>query len=298
MGIELVELETFIAVAQSGSFSVAAQLLHVTQPSVTGRVQRLETALGTKLLVRTTRKVETTPQGEQLLREATVAMKGLRNMVDGFRQKARLARERVVIAATPMLSAMSLPPVIHAYSERFPDVQIELRDLQYPDALAALDAGTADMAVLALEAEDARFRFQSLWTDEMVLVVPVGHPLAGMGRVGMEQLAAHPLMVVGQYQPLLLRLADEMKRHGLVLPPSRSVANLNTLLGLLEAGLGITLLPRSVGRRNEGQRHVIVEIEGLALQRKYGIALPQKARQSTAAQSFCKFLKQTMSSRT
>jgi LysR family carnitine catabolism transcriptional activator len=294
MGLELIELETFIAVAQAGSFSMAAQMLHVTQPTVTGRVQRLESTLGSKLLVRTTRKVDTTPQGRQLLVEATAALQGLSKLVDGFRHKARLARQRVVIAATPMLSALSLPPVIHAYSERYPDVQVELHDLQYPDALAALDAGTADLAVLALDEEDARFRFQTLWTDDLVLVVPVGHPLAARSRVALEDLAEHRLTVVGQYQPILSKLADEMGRRGFPLPKPKTLANLNTLMGMLDAGIGITLLPRSVGSRDEGRRHVVVEIEGLLLRRSYGIALPYKAKLSTAAQSFCKFLRQAM----
>lgn len=294
MGIELIELETFIAVAQVGSFSMAAQMLHVTQPTVTGRVQRLESVLGTKLLVRTTRKVNTTPQGRHLLVEATAALQGLNKLVEGFRRKARLARQRVVIAATPMLSAMTLPPVIHAYSERYPDVQVELHDLQYADALAALDAGSADLAVLALDEEDARFHFQTLWTDDLVLVVPVGHPLAARSRVALEALAEQRLTVVGQYQPILSRLAAEMERRGLALPKPKTLANLNTLMGMLDAGIGITLLPRSMGRRDEGRRHVVVEIQDLLLRRNYGIALPSKANLSTAAQSFCKFLRQAM----
>jgi DNA-binding transcriptional LysR family regulator len=168
-------------------------------------------------------------------------------------------------------------------------VQLELRDLQYPEALAALDAGTADLAVLALDEEDGRFRFQTLWSDDMVLVVPIGHPLAARSRVELEDLAEHPLTVVMQYQPILSKLADEMKRRGLALPRSKTLANVNTLMGLLDAGMGITLLPRSMGRRDEGLRHAIVEIEGLTLRRSYGIALPHKAKLSTAAQSFCRF---------
>jgi len=175
-------------------------------------------------------------------------------------------------------------------------VQVELHDLQYPEALDALDAGTADVAVLALDDEDTRFRFQTLWSDDMVLVVPVGHPLAARNRVGLEDLAEHRLTVVGQYQPILSKLAGEMGRRGLALPKPKTLANLNTLMGMLDAGIGITLLPRSMGRRDEGRRHAVVEIEGLSLRRSYGIALPHKAKLSTAAQSFCKFLRQAMNS--
>jgi LysR family carnitine catabolism transcriptional activator len=178
MGIDLIELETFIAVAQAESFSAAALRMHVTQPTVTGRIQRLETALGAKLLRRTTRKVETTPQGAVLLAEAIKALDSLGRLVHGFRKKATQARQRVVVAATPTLAALTLPLVIHGYSERFPDVDVELRDLQYADVLAAIDDGSAGLGVLAFEGEDARYRFQSLWSDDMLLMAPRNHPLA------------------------------------------------------------------------------------------------------------------------
>jgi LysR family carnitine catabolism transcriptional activator len=292
-GIDLVELETFIAVAEAGSFSAAAQRLHVAQPSVTGRVQRLETALGTKLLQRTTRKVETTEDGALLLAEANRALRGLREVVGKFRDGARLARQRVVVAATPMLAAHTLPPLIHAYSSRYPDVQVELRDLQYADALNALDTDAADLAVLALEGNDARYRFEPLWTRDMVLVAPRGHELAGRERIKLEEIARYPLMVVEQYQPIVARIAQALKPLGLSLPPIRAVANLNTLLGMFDAGMGVTLLPRSAAA-GIGSGHSGIDIEGLDLRRNFGIVLARQSDLGTAATSFCRYLREHM----
>ncbi|WP_322032261.1 LysR family transcriptional regulator [Paraburkholderia sp. J76] len=295
-GIDLVELETFIAVAETGSFSAAAQRLHVAQPSVTGRVQRLETALGTKLLLRTTRKVETTPDGALLLEQATEALRGLRRIVGQFRSNARLARHRVVVAATPMLAAHTLPALIQRYAARFPDVQVELCDLQYADALAALDGGTADLAVLALEGNDPRYRFEKLWTREMALVVPPGHELAGLERVDLEVLARFPLMVVEQYQPIVGRIREALAQRGLTLPPVRAVANLNTLLGMFDAGMGVTLLPRSSLTRFGSNERAGIEIEGVDLQRHFGIAVARHSEPNTSTLSFWQFLRENVSS--
>lgn len=293
LGIELIELETFIAVAQAQSFSMAAQRLHVTQPTVTGRVQRLEETLGVKLLRRTTRRVETTEQGEQLLVQATAALAGLSTLVLGLRRKARQARQSVVVAATPTLCAVSLPPIIQTYAQRYPDVEVQMLDLQYAGVLAAIEDGTADMGVLAFEGDDPRYRFQPLWSDDMLLVAPRNHALAGVRSVGPEAFSQHPLMLIEQHQRLRARIAAALQARGLVPPPSKVVANLQTLLGMLDAGLGITMLPRSIAQRPEVARHTLVEIEDIDLRRQFGIVLTRRTRLHAAGQSFLRHLSQS-----
>lgn len=292
MGIELIELETFIAVAQAESFSAAALRLHVTQPTVTGRIQRLESALGAKLLHRTTRKVEATAEGARLLTESLKALEDLRKLVQGFKAQDRLARQRVVVAATPTLAALTLPVIIQAYAERFPDVEVVLLDASYAGVLAALDEGRADLGVMAFEGKNSHYRFQPLWSDDMVLIAPLGHPLAGMHSVGPEVLATHVLMVLDQYQGIRARIAETLHQRGLSLPPSKVVANLSTLLGMLNAGMGLTLFPRSMSMRREVARHALVEIEKVDLSRQFGIVLAKRATLNTAGQSFCRFFRQ------
>ncbi len=291
-GLDLVELETFIAVATAESFSSAAQQLHVTQPTVTGRIQRLEAMLGAQLLKRTTRKVETTAQGALLLREATKTLAGLAQLVETMRQQARVSRRRVVIAATPTIAALRLPPIIQAYSARYPDVEVELLDLQYASVLAAIDEGRADVALLAYEGTDSAYRFQPLWSDDMLLVAPRGHPLAKKKSIGAEQLASVPLIVVDQYQAVRARISAALQQRGLTLPAAKVVGNLNTLLGMLEAGMGVTLLPRSVSGRGDVAKHARIEIEDVDLRRHFGILTLKRAKPGTATQSFSRFLRQ------
>jgi LysR family carnitine catabolism transcriptional activator len=292
IGLELIELETFVVVASARSFSAAAQQLHVTQPTVTGRINRLEASLGAQLLRRTTRKVETTEAGESLLREAVITLDGLARLVDGFRKKARNARQRVVVAATPTIAALRLPPIIQAYAQRYPDVEVELLDLQYASVLAAIDDGHADVAVLALEGSDRRYRFVPLWQDDMLLVAPQGHALAQRKSVGPEDLASIALMVVDQYQGVRARIADALQERGLKLPPSKVVGNLNTLLGMLDAGMGVTLLPRSVSNRGSVAKHAHIEIEGVDMTRRFGVVTAHAAQLSPATQSFIRFVRQ------
>jgi DNA-binding transcriptional LysR family regulator len=292
--IEIAELETFIAVAELGSFSAAAQHLHVTQPSVTSRVQKLESALGTRLLTRTTRKVETTPDGDRLLAEANRALDGLRAVVDGFLERAKISRQRVVVAATPTLAALVMPALVRDYAKRFTDVQVQLLDLRYPDVLAALDNGSADFGVLAYEGVDERLVVEPLRSEDVVLVVPPGHSLFDRKKVTLRDLDRQELIVIEQYQAMRQQLAEAMQRTGFTLLPSPSVGNLSTLLGMLDARMGIALLSRSIAGRRKDAGDAIVEIEGVDLRRNYALVYLERKELGTAAQSFRSFVHDAM----
>lgn len=294
MGIKLSELETFLAVAETGSFSLAAQRLHVTQPSITSRVQRLEAILGCKLLERTTRKVGLTDAGQRLADEASIALRGLLRLIDDFRQQASEARLRVRVAATPTLAARSLPSVIRAYSERYPQVQVELLDLQYTDALDALDAGSADFLVAAFDERAEPYPRKLLWSGEMVLVAPSNHPLARHASVSPEVLVDYPLTLIEQYQPTRARIDERLQELGLSMPPAKIVSNLNTLVGLLDAGMGVTLLPRLIALSGSAAEHKIISLKGLELHRDFGLVFPRKGEPSQATQAFCEFLERNL----
>ncbi len=291
-GLELIELQTFIVVANARSFSAAAQRLHVTQPTITGRINRLEAFLGTQLLLRTTRKVEMTVDGERLLHEASKTLEGLFRLVDGFRRKMRRIGQRVVVAATPTIAALRLPPIIQAYCERYPDVEVELLDLPYASVLASIDEGRADLAVLAYEGTDKRYRFTALWHDDMVLLAPKSHELARRASVGASELASVKFIVVDQYLSVRARIANALQAKGLALPDSKVVSNLNTLLGMLDAGLGVTLIPRSVSSKGNVAKHACIEIEGVDMTRTFGIATARSAKPNASVQSFVRFLRQ------
>jgi DNA-binding transcriptional LysR family regulator len=295
--VEIVDLETFIAVATLGSFSAAAKRLNITQPSVSSRIQRLEAALGARLLVRTTRKVELTRRGTVLQAEAERTLAGLRRLVDRFRLDATAARRRIIVAATQMVAAKMLPDVIRRHGERHPDIEVTVLDLHHGDALHAVETGDADVAVLAMERQDRRFRSRPLRTDDMVLLVPARHPLARPGRATLDDLAAYPLMLLEIYAGMKAHITRELARHGLTLKPAVSASNLNTLLGMLDAGMGMLLLPRVMAERSRQARHAVVEIEGVTLRRAYCIVTPRDVAPTSALRRVCRHLQQELSAK-
>ncbi|VTU26202.1 Morphology and auto-aggregation control protein [Variovorax sp. PBL-H6] len=290
--MDLTELETFIAIVELGSFSLAATRMHVSQPSVTARVQRLEERLSTQLLRRTTRRVEATKEGQRLYDAATQALHGLKQLVREFDGAAARSGQRIVVAATPMIAATALPPLIHAYKKRFPDVRIKLLDLLYRDVIDQIETGAADLGVVAFDGDSAKLRFQPLAEEELLLVVPQGHPLAAAGAVTLEQVMGFPLLILDRYTSLIGSIGEECRQRNLAFPSLSEASNLNTLLGMLDAGNGITFLPSSMAQINARRERVSLHVTDVRLTRQYGIVLQKKGGLSGAALNFVRYLQQ------
>jgi DNA-binding transcriptional LysR family regulator len=294
MRFELAELETFLAVIEQGSFSLAAKKLHISQPSVTSRIQRLESTLRVRLLNRNTRHVEATPEGLRLYETSETLLRGLRDLLAEFQAAAEIDRHRVAVATTPMIASTVLPRLIRQYSERYPDVHVDLLDLPYEKVIAALDDGTVQLGVTALDKDDGKYAFQLLADEELFLVVPPGHPLAQRDSAELDDVVRYPLMILARYAFLHERMAEEYRQRGMRFAPME-IGNPNTLLGMIQAGNGISFLPRSMVH-GSGQRCATVPVPGLGLARRYGIVTCRRKSLSAAEQSFCAFLQREFAS--
>lgn len=288
---DLAELETFLWVVRESSFSIAARKLHLSQPAVTNRIKRLEDKLRVKLLVRTTRRVEPTEDGIFLRDAAEQAVSGLRDALSRFQAVSETKRNRVIVSVTPMLSAAVMPQLIHAYSQRYPDIQIVLRDLPYEQVLRSVAEGQADIGVTALEDTPRGLRFQSLAEEKMLLVVPDRHPLADAGPVTVDMIIAYPVMLLDRYVTLRKLLAEEYHQRDADFNPA-TASTLPTLLGMIDAGNYITFLPRSMTQNNAKRTRTTVMVQGLDTSRRYGSVVSIKAELSSATRSFQSFLRQ------
>jgi DNA-binding transcriptional LysR family regulator len=288
--MDLAELETFVCVVELGSFSLAAQRMHKSQPSITARIQRLEERLQTQLLRRTTRSLELTRPGCLVFDTASKTLQELRRMVKALDAAEGRGGHRVVVAATPMIAATTLPVIINAYGQRYPDVRVRLLDLQYDEVIEHLESESVDLAVMAFDGDPLKLEFRPLAQEALVLVAPAKHPLAACGEVTLEQLAGYPLLMLQRYSELTRAIDRECALRGLSIARPHQAANLNTLLGMIDAGNGLAFLPRSMAQINARQERALLHVADMALTRRYGIVLPRDGTQSSAARSFCEFL--------
>ncbi len=281
----LSELETFLAVVEEGSFSRAAGRLCISQPSVSNRIKRLEEILNVKLLKRTTRLVEPTEDGRLLAAAATDALSGLLGILSELRNRSEAARNRVVIASTPMIAATFMPRIIHSFCERFPDLQVLLRDMPYELLLKSIGEGSADIGVAAMDADLDQLLFRPLASEDIVLVAPARHPLAQAQPVKIEMMLPYRLIFLERYASLRERLAGEFARFGAVLDMT-TVATLPTMLGMIDTGSCVTFLPRSMARSNTRHTRVILELADFHAERTYGSIVARRSVPTAAVQSF------------
>lgn len=273
-----------------GSFSRAARRLNLSQPAVTARVQKLEQTLGVRLLNRTTRNVEVTEAGRRVAVEAEEALRNLSRLVGRLLEEAGKARRRVVVATTPMVAAHLLPGALRRWREEQPEIEVVMRDLRHAEVLESLDRGDCDLAVLALDKAPPRVRFDLLMDDEMVALVPDGHAFGRRQSISLAELAAQPVMLLEQYTAIQAQLEQACAALGLHFAPSVVAANLQTVLGMLESGTGLAILPRIMAVHSPRQPRHFLRIEGVALRRRYGIATLRDREPSGAVRSFSGFL--------
>ncbi|MBK5958301.1 LysR family transcriptional regulator [Rhodoplanes elegans] len=240
---EAMDLRAFLAVAEHGSFHAAADALHVSQPALSRRIQRLEAMVGAALLERTTRRValtafgrELVPRLQRLLEELDASLFGLRDA--GGRDTP------VTLACVPTAAFYFLPAVIARFGELYPEVRFRILDLSATAGLEAVSRGEADFGVNFLGASDAALSFAPLLEDPFVLACRRDHPLASRDAVDWADLEPYRLVTVGRESGNRVLLETALGRAEVRMRCFYEVTHLSTSLGLVEAGLGVSVLPR------------------------------------------------------
>jgi DNA-binding transcriptional LysR family regulator len=237
-------LRAFLALVELRNFTRAAQATHLSQPAFSALIRSLEDAVGTRLFDRNTRSVQLTPEGRlfepsarQLLADASRALADLADHVE--RRKGR-----VHVAALPSLAAGWLPALFAEYRAAWPGVTIALSDLLSDACIDLVRGGQADFALAAagLRGSDAaELHTRVLGSERFHLVCRADHPLATAPRLTLRQLAPWPFIHMTRNSSV--RQALEAAVHPLQMNTVLEVEQLATVMGMVEAGLGISVVP-------------------------------------------------------
>ncbi|PMS17713.1 LysR family transcriptional regulator [Trinickia dabaoshanensis] len=245
MGInfDLNDLQAFRAVAELGSFRKAAEAVNISQPALSRRIDKLEQALGVRLFERTTRSVTLTtvgrvfaPSAEQLLDDLDVALLGIRDV-----SSSRMGH--VTIACVPSVAYYFLPAVISTYRRRFPRIRVKLLDSSANDVLAAVMSGEADFGVSFIGSQDAEVEFKVLLQERFVAACRRDHPLANKKRVTWNELYEYEYVSVDKTSGNRLLLDQALSAVAPRAPSVCETRHVTTMLGLVEAGLGVAAVP-------------------------------------------------------
>jgi len=236
------DLRGFLALAECSHFTRAAERCRLTQPAFSQLIQRMETAAGVRLFDRSTRQVSLTPEGEAFAISARRVLEDIDASLADLRDRAVRRRGRVGLAALPSLAAGPLPPVLAAYRERYPGVQIELFDMLSDRCVAMVREGRADFALTAAGPNLTEFATQALTTEGFHLVCRSDHPLAARRTVRLGDLAGCAIIHLARSSSVRQHL-DPILREVPHATTGLEVEQLPTVAALIASGLGVSLVP-------------------------------------------------------
>ena len=291
MDQDIGDIRGFVAVAELGSFREASLFLNLSQPALSRRIQKLESALGVSLFKRTTRRVELTQLGREFLPRMRRLIDELDAAFLGVREIAERRSGQVTLACIPSAAYYFLPEAIRAFNARFPQIRIRIVDEVASAILQSVLAGEADLGICVVTGEEAEIACDMLMTDPFILACRAEHPLAEQTEVAWSDLLPHRFITVGRLTAN--RLLLDLGLAGVERRPRwfYEVQRVATAIGLVEAGLGVAALPRLALPRGPHPSLVVRPLVKPILGRTIGIIRRRGATLPPSAQELYAMLK-------
>lgn len=241
MNITLRQLRAFIAVAATGSFTLAAERLFITQSALSGLIKELEGSLGLRLVDRSTRRIQLSDTGRELYPLIDKILHDLDGVLDEVANLKALKKGTVRVAAPQLMACTLLPEVIAAYGAEHPDIRIRLVDCAVESVVSRVFSGEVDFGVGPERDPNSDIDATTLFELPFVAVFPPGHPLAAHATVTWADLEAYPLIALqGQFtERLSVDLREGVRDRSL--NPTTTVAFMSTALSMVSTGLGVTV---------------------------------------------------------
>ncbi|MBE2997723.1 LysR family transcriptional regulator [Nocardiopsis sp. HNM0947] len=291
MDVTLRQFQVFAAVARCGSFTDAAEQLHVAQSSLSRTVMAMERVLGVPLLERTTRKVRCTAEGNEVLAVAERLLSQHRAEMNGLERYLRGDRGAVTVATLPSLAATLLPPAIVRLREEAPGIDVHVLDGMSEAALDRLEDGECDLALVVVGRSRPGVRASPLVRDRFQAVLPVGHPLAEHAAPTWGDLAAEPFVVTGGDSSVRSVAERALRDAGVLSPHLIQAGNISTVGGLVSAGLGVSALPTLALPLMGFAPHTRRPLGGPVTERGLSVVVPEHRNPSPAARRFLRVLR-------
>ena len=291
MNVTLRQIQAFLAVVDLGNFTRAAARMNMAQPALSLTIRELEAELGIRLFDRTTRRVELTAAGADFTYSA-------RKLIDDFELVMRNARElterkrgRIVIAAPPLLAAMILPGAIADYKSTFPGIDVRLIDTQTDKIVHKVRSGEADCGVGTFNESENGLERQLLVKDALMVFCSRPSPLSKARQVPWRALSEHPVIAMTRDSSIRLLAERAFEAAGQTLRPAFEVSQMTTAVMLVEAGLGVAVLPTYVWSFARDHKVISKPLVEPLVSREISMVHAAGRSLSPAAESFAPFLR-------
>lgn len=292
MNIELRHLRYFIAVAEELHFGRAAARLNISQPPLSQQIQILEQQVGARLLARTNRSVSLTAAGKQFLADSRQVL-SLVNDASARAERLHLGETGELrigfTSSAPFISAVS--HTLSTFRRHYPDVHIQTREINTREQIVPLNEGSLDLGLMRNTQLPDMLAWEVILREPLMAMIPRDHPLAAQPSVTLAELAKEPFVFfdphvgTGLYDDIL----GLMRRYGLSPVITQEVGEAMTIIGLVAAGLGVSILPASFKRVQLNEMRWVAIAEEDAVSEMW-LVWPKHHELSNAAQRFKKQL--------
>ncbi|GAB6990517.1 selenium metabolism-associated LysR family transcriptional regulator [Paenibacillus pini] len=289
------QLHLFYTVAERGSFSAAAQVMHMTQPAVTMQIQTLEDYFGTKLFKRSTKKIELTEAGIALLPYAEKGIELVRETDVAMSSFTHMLQDRLQLGSSLTIGEYVLPRMLGPFGKLYPHINIMMKVMNTTQIIEEITKHQLNFGLIEAPVQHADMTIEAVMQDELKLIVPVGHPLATQDEVDLEEVIRYPFVLREKGSGTRQVMEEQLMERGIQPQSLNTVMELGStgaVKSAVEAGLGITILsPFSVRHETALDLMKVIHIRDASFKRQFYAIQLKSTLLPIAAVTFLNFLK-------
>ena len=287
MRVDFLGLEAFLCIAERGSFHRAAAHLNLSQTALSHRMKKLEDDLGLKLLARTTRQVTLTPTGVELLPKARRMMDEITSSFEQLRLRGKERQEHISIACLPTIASIYLPRILRGFLEDYRDVRVRILDHSASEIIDHVRNGEVEFGISIVSSMAMDLEITPLFKESFVLACPKSHPLAKGDAATWQDLEGEPLIRIGTLTGNRILIDDALGSRRESLLWRYEVRHIATAINMVQAGLGLTVLPEFALGASRASDIVAVPIRNPSVVRTIGTIMRKGIPLSPPAEALC-----------
>ncbi|MBD2871466.1 selenium metabolism-associated LysR family transcriptional regulator [Paenibacillus arenilitoris] len=248
MALNFHQLHIFYTVAERGSFSAAAQSLHMTQPAVTMQVQSLEDYFGTKLLQRSTKRIELTEAGRALMPYAQRSIDLIRDTDQAMSTFTKQLKGRLQLGSSLTIGEYILPRLLGPFGQEYPHIAISMKVMNTSQIMEDILNHQLNFGLIEAPVNHPDMHMEAVMSDELRLIVSKDHPLASRSSVSLEEVMEYPFVLREQGSGTRLVMEEQLREKNIDPAAMKIVMELGStgaVKSAVEAGLGISFVSAS-----------------------------------------------------
>lgn len=286
MSDRLRQISAFLHVATARNFTRAGEAMGLSQPALSLLIMQFEDELGLKLFDRTTRTVTLTEAGHLFLPRAEQIVQDVTNSIDSLKDIAALMRGRIRIGALPSLCSNFIPGVAHAFLMQHPKIELDITEYMGGDLVNAVAETRCEIGIGVEAYKYESLRFSPLFDDNFVLLCHREHPFADRENVFWRDLPGEPFIAMRQKTSVRELIEKTCENFDISLSVEFEVSSMASGIGMVEAGLGVTILPSTAQHEIYRGNIVSKSLSEPTVLRHIGLLQRSDRLLSPAAQAF------------